>query len=49
MLDLDTVVSYDRREFAGVRWFAPQQILEEPIGVLDPHMHRFVRKLMNGL
>ncbi|NJP91888.1 NUDIX domain-containing protein [Nonomuraea sp. FMUSA5-5] len=49
VLELDTVVSYDRREFAGVRWLAPRQILEEPIEVLDPHMHRFVRKLMSGL
>lgn len=35
----------DPREFAGVRWLSLDEVLAEPIGSLDPHMHRFTRKL----
>lgn len=35
----------DPREFAGIRWFTPEQALAEPVETLDPHMHRFTRKL----
>lgn len=35
----------DPREFAGVRWLTAEQALAEDIGGLDPHMHRFTRKL----
>ena len=35
----------DPREFAGVRWLTVAQTLTEDIEGLDPHMHRFTRKL----
>jgi len=36
---------YDEGEFAGIRWLSPGEVLAEPAEVLDPHMHRFTRKL----
>lgn len=39
----------DTREFAGVRWLTPEQTLAEPVEGLDPHMHRFTRKLQAAL
>ena len=38
--------TYDKSEFAGVRWFGFEEILETDLSRLDPHMHRFIRKLM---
>jgi 8-oxo-dGTP pyrophosphatase MutT (NUDIX family) len=46
-----TVEREDRRlrpdagEFDGVRWLTFDEVLAEPIERLDPHMHRFARKL----
>lgn len=39
------VTSYDTTEFASIRWATPRQVLTEPTETLDPHMHRFTRKL----
>ena len=41
-----TVFTYDKSEFAGVKWFGFEEILETDLSRLDPYMHRFVRKLM---
>jgi 8-oxo-dGTP diphosphatase len=35
----------DPGEFDGVSWLTFDEVLAEPIERLDPHMHRFVRKL----
>jgi 8-oxo-dGTP diphosphatase len=35
----------DTGEFDGVRWLSFAELLAEPIGRFDPHMHRFARKL----
>lgn len=47
--DAETVTSYDEEEFTAIRWLTPRQVLAEPAGTLDPHMHRFTRKLMAAL
>ncbi|NUW44468.1 NUDIX domain-containing protein [Nonomuraea rhodomycinica] len=49
LLEADAVTSYDHTEFADVTWLAPRQVLDEPIEILDPHMHRFTRKLVSAL
>lgn len=41
----DPALRPDPREFAAVRWLGLDAVLAEPIEGLDPHMHRFVRKL----
>ncbi|MFI6875360.1 NUDIX domain-containing protein [Streptomyces sp. NPDC050400] len=41
----DSVTSYDQGEFDGIRWLTETQILDEPLESMDPHMHRFTRKL----
>jgi 8-oxo-dGTP pyrophosphatase MutT (NUDIX family) len=41
----DAIISFDANEFDAIRWLAPAQILDEPADMLDPHMHRFTRKL----
>jgi len=38
-------LDYDPREMNGYKWLSPSEILAIPIDELDPHMHRFVRKL----
>jgi 8-oxo-dGTP diphosphatase len=35
----------DPKEFDGVHWLSFGELLGEPIERLDPHMHRFTRKL----
>jgi 8-oxo-dGTP diphosphatase len=35
----------DPEEFDGVHWLSFDELLGEPIERLDPHMHRFTRKL----
>ncbi|KPI15592.1 NUDIX hydrolase [Actinobacteria bacterium OK074] len=42
---VDAVTSYDDEEFTAVTWLSPRQILDTPGDTLDPHMHRFTRKL----
>jgi 8-oxo-dGTP pyrophosphatase MutT (NUDIX family) len=49
VLDVETVTSYDRDEFSSVRWVSLPDVLDEPIEGLDPHMHRFARKVMAAL
>lgn len=38
----------DPGEFDGVRWLSFDELLTEPIERLDPHMHRFARKLRSA-
>jgi hypothetical protein len=47
--DATRVISYDVEEFAGIRWLAPRQVLAEPSATLDPHLHRFIDKLLARL
>lgn len=49
LLEADTVTSYDEGEFAGIRWLSPREVLDEPAGRLDPHMHRFTAKLIDAV
>ncbi len=41
-------IDFDRNEFKACRWFSYEEILNEAISKLDPHMHRFVRKWLNA-
>lgn len=41
----DQVRWYDPGEFTAIRWLTPEQVYAEPIDTLDPHLHRFARKL----
>lgn len=38
-------IKYDPEEFNGYRWFSYDEVLEMPIEKLDPHLHRFVKKV----
>jgi 8-oxo-dGTP pyrophosphatase MutT (NUDIX family) len=40
---------FDTGEFDGIRWLSLGQVLAEPAAILDPHMHRFTRKLRAAL
>jgi len=40
---------FDEEEFEAISWLSLQQVLETPPGILDPHMHRFTRKLQAAL
>lgn len=44
-LDVDSVTDYDEGEFAAIRRLTAEEVLEEPAESLDPHLHRFTRKL----
>ncbi|MDI9835074.1 NUDIX domain-containing protein [Streptomyces sp. KAU_LT] len=46
--DADSVTSYDEEEFDAIRWLTAEEVLEEPVEVLDPHMHRFTHKLRHA-
>jgi 8-oxo-dGTP pyrophosphatase MutT (NUDIX family) len=35
----------DPAEFDGVHWLSFEELLATPIDILDPHIHRFARKL----
>lgn len=37
---------YDPEEMNGYQWLSPQEILNTDIAELDPHMHRFIQKLI---
>jgi 8-oxo-dGTP pyrophosphatase MutT (NUDIX family) len=39
------ITSFDEEEFTAVRWLSPDEVLAEPVDTLDPHLHRFARKL----
>ncbi|GAA3789485.1 NUDIX hydrolase [Streptomyces phyllanthi] len=43
--DAGSITSYDEEEFSAIRWLSVEQVLDEPLDVLDPHMHRFAHKL----
>jgi 8-oxo-dGTP pyrophosphatase MutT (NUDIX family) len=43
--DSEKEIAYDPQEFSGYRWFAYDDVLGADIATLDPHMHRFARKL----
>lgn len=43
--DKDVVTWFDEAEFSELRWFTSPALRAEPIERLDPHMHRFMRKL----
>ncbi|MBP9096501.1 MAG: NUDIX hydrolase [Ignavibacteria bacterium] len=40
-------ISYDKNEFNGYKWFGFSEILEMELSMLDPHMHRFVEKILS--
>ncbi|MCX4902920.1 NUDIX domain-containing protein [Streptomyces sp. NBC_00878] len=44
--DAGTITSFDEDEFEAIKWLSLPQVLAEPEDTLDPHMHRFTRKLM---
>jgi 8-oxo-dGTP pyrophosphatase MutT (NUDIX family) len=44
--DAESVTSFDAREFETIRWQSPREVLAEPLSTLDPHLHRFTRKLL---
>lgn len=44
--DSNKELTYDPKEFNGYQWLTFQEVLDIPIDKLDPHMHRFVRKLL---
>ncbi len=46
--DAGSVTSFDRGEFAAIRWLTEEQVLQESLDQLDPHMHRFTRKLQDA-
>ncbi len=43
------VTSFDETEFDAIKWLSLDQVLATPEDTLDPHMHRFTRKLMSLL
>lgn len=45
----DEVLDYDRGEFNSYKWLTLDEVLSTNIGELDPHLHRFVRKLQARL
>ncbi|MEU6997777.1 NUDIX domain-containing protein [Nonomuraea sp. NPDC046570] len=40
------ITSFDEEEFEAIRWLPLPQVLSHPLESLDPHMHRFTRKLL---
>ncbi|WP_328877318.1 NUDIX hydrolase [Streptomyces sp. NBC_00299] len=46
--DARTLTSYDEEEFTAIRWLTHEQVLAESLDSMDPHMHRFTRKLMQA-
>ena len=44
--EVGSVVTFDEGEFSAIKWLSLSQVLAEPGDTLDPHMHRFTRKLM---
>lgn len=43
--DSETEIVYDKLEFNGYKWFSYNELLNMDIKMLDPHMHRFIKKL----
>ncbi|MEV2235931.1 NUDIX domain-containing protein [Streptomyces phaeochromogenes] len=46
--EVGSVVTFDEDEFSAIKWLSLSQVLAEPEDSLDPHMHRFTRKLMDA-
>ncbi|MFJ8538994.1 NUDIX hydrolase [Streptomyces sp. NPDC093591] len=46
--DAESVVAWDGAEFSAIRWLTPDQVLAEALDSMDPHMHRFTRKLVRA-
>ncbi|MFS4092953.1 NUDIX hydrolase [Streptomyces sp. AF1A] len=46
--DAHSITSYDEGEFSAIRWLTDEQVLAEPAELLDPHMHRFTRKMQHA-
>lgn len=44
--DSEKEIKYDPAEFNGYKWFEYQEILNTDISKFDPHMHRFMQKLL---
>ncbi|SRR6266540_68479 len=42
-------LDFERREFTKVKWFTFDEILGSQSAILDQHMHRFTKKLMQYL
>lgn len=47
--DSRIVLDFDRREMNGYRWYSFDEVLQTDISKLDPHMHRFAKKLQRYL
>ncbi|GHJ45858.1 DNA mismatch repair protein MutT [Catellatospora sp. TT07R-123] len=47
--DRTQVVAFDTAEFTAIGWHSPQEVLQMPIDDLDPHMHRFLAKIVEPL
>lgn len=45
--DSNKPIVYDPGEFNGYKWFDYDEILNTDIAEFDPHMHRFVKKLLS--
>jgi 8-oxo-dGTP pyrophosphatase MutT (NUDIX family) len=41
----DTPLTIEPGKFADVRWWDIQEILDSPVTLFDPELHRFIRKL----
>lgn len=39
-------LAYDESEMSGYQWLTPDDILAMDITLLDPHLHRFIRKAL---
>ncbi|MBV9025590.1 MAG: hypothetical protein JO362_17765 [Streptomycetaceae bacterium] len=37
--DAETITSYDQDEFAAIRWLTVEQVLDEPLEILDRYSH----------
>jgi len=47
-MDRDRGVRADPREFGQVRWWSPAEIREADPAAFDPHLGRFLTKLLSG-
>ncbi|MDF3148305.1 NUDIX domain-containing protein [Streptomyces sp. T21Q-yed] len=46
--DAGTLTSCDEEEFTAIRWLTFDQVLAQTLDSMDPHMHRFTRKLLQA-
>lgn len=47
VIEADSAITleFDRREINGYKWISLEDVLKTPLQELDPHMHRFSRKM----